>query len=641
MFDPSVPLKLVDCIADLLRYDPATRLTSEDCLRHPYLLDTKPLNNPPGLPSHSLASDAHSAYAKPYANGNGVSPAPSLRSVLPRDVPPSHSYPALSPKVHPAPAQLPIHVLPDASSSHRSPFFPPVPLRARTNSDPVQHTTSNGITSPYGIHLSDAHQTVPPQASAEGFAGVWAQQRREVDAMDVSSPVDHVSPIVNSPYGVDVRMSEVRQTEEPAPIHDNANPTQNDTTPQGNRFFSKLGVSGKKSSKWGLSMFGHSDKHAAQNQLATVQELAPAGDSTPSLKRSNSTVDSRSIPDPPPILETLRPPMDEKARKKEAQRRLEEAEKQRRARAREMQVEQARAVMKNKRRLAEATSGKEFQFLSHHGGLVPKQQPPFAPRTTMEKGKSPAPPAATGPMRQTQSHGPAAHSVQAAGGNFFNPPDMGMHRSAHGRRGEHERVAKARRREFDDDHSMSSSDLPSGVSVISFTTNDSDPGPTRVRHRPGLLGMSRMTSMSSLRPPSSIDDFPSSGRSSNSLSLEQHLANDFHLRASVDSSSVSDGGSPHPLPLHALSLSSPPWQHSDASSSSTIDNRSVGSGHQTLSSPLYSPPVQPLRSGYKGSPYEPPGMFPPSPGVAPKSAINPIFKVVRNDLPRTAPHDHS
>ncbi len=456
--------------------------------------------------------------------------------------------------------------------------------------------------------------------------------------MDVSPQIAHSSPMVPPPFAMDVQMSplaqeySMRPVAEPEPIHDNANATQSDATPsQGNRF-PKLGSLGfgKKPSKWGLSMFGHGDKHA-QNHLPPVQESATtSAESTPSLKRTNSTVDSRSLPEIEPIHDNARsqhlPPMDEKARKKEAQRMAEEAEKQRRARVKESQVEQARAVMKNKRRLAEAASGKEFQYLSHHGGLV-KQ--PYVPRQ-IEKGKSPAP-AATGPIRQTQSHGPSP-AVQAAGGNFFSP-DLASHRPTY--RGDSERVAKARRREFDDDHSMSSSDLPSGVSVISFTTNttnDSDPGPTRVRHRPSILGMSRMTSMSSLRP-SSIDDFPSSGRSSNSLSLEQQLVNDFHLRASVDSSSLSDGGSPHPLPLHALSLSSPiPWQHSDASSSSTVDNRSIGSGHQTLSSPLYSPQIQPLRSGnYKGSqsPYDPPGVFPPSPGVAPKSAINPIFKVVR------------
>lgn len=555
-------------------------------------------------------------------------------------MPPSHSHHALSPKAHPTPPHLVIPPLPDPSSSHRSPFFPPVPLRGRTNSDPSQQSIHHGIhhgingfvEDPYAARIPDAHHPFSAQGSSDRFVDAWAQQyQRDLDTMDISPQIDHPPP---ASYPMDIQMSSIAQEYPPRPlavpepILDNAN--QNDTAPsQGNRFPKLTSLSfTKKSSKWGLSMFSHGDKHS-QNQLPPVQETSASAESTPSLKRTNSSVDSRSLPELPPddlLRPQAPPPMDEKARKKEAQRMAEEAERQRRARVKEMQMEQARNVMKNRRRLAEAASGKEIQFLSHNGGIVHSVKP-YVPR--QEKGKSPAP-AATGPLRQTQSHGQSSPAVQAAGGNFLNPPDMSSHRSSY--RGDSERIAKARRREYDDDHSMSSSDLPSGVSVISFTTNDSDPGPTRVRHRPSLLGMSRMTSMSSLRP-SSIDDFPSSsGRSSNSLSLEQHFANDFHLRPSMDSSSVSDGGSPHPLPLHALSLSSPiPWQHSDASSSSTVDNRSVGSGHRTLSSPLYSPPVQPLRSGnYKGShsPYDPPGVFPPSPGLAPKSAINPIFKVV-------------
>jgi len=57
-----------------------------------------------------------------------------------------------------------------------------------------------------------------------------------------------------------------------------------------------------------------------------------------------------------------------------------------------------------------------------------------------------------------------------------------------------------------------------GVSSISFATVDSDPGPSRMRNRPSLFGINRMTSMSSLR--TSFDDFSASARSSHSFSLE-------------------------------------------------------------------------------------------------------------------------
>jgi meiosis induction protein kinase IME2/SME1 len=40
LFDPSVPPRLIECIADLLKYDPTARLTSIDCLEHPYFIET-------------------------------------------------------------------------------------------------------------------------------------------------------------------------------------------------------------------------------------------------------------------------------------------------------------------------------------------------------------------------------------------------------------------------------------------------------------------------------------------------------------------------------------------------------------------------------------------------------------------------
>src|SRR6202035_1107688 len=112
---------------------------------------------------------------------------------------------------------------------------------------------------------------------------------------------------------------------------------------------------------------------------------------------------------------------------------------------------------------------------------------------------------------------------------------------------------------FDDDHSMSSSDVQS-LSQMSFATVDSDPGP-RQRHRPSLFTLSRMTSTSSLR--TSLDEFSPSARSSNSFSLEHQLAIDFRNHASMDPSSpISGSASPPPMQMLSISPSlspSPPW----------------------------------------------------------------------------------
>lgn len=120
--------------------------------------------------------------------------------------------------------------------------------------------------------------------------------------------------------------------------------------------------------------------------------------------------------------------------------------------------------------------------------------------------------------------------------------------------------------------------------------------------------------------------------------MEQQFANDFHLRASVDSSSISDGGSPAAPPMHMLSLSSPiPWSRENGSNS-TVDNaggRSPADGERpTLTIPPQ--PTHPTGFQLSGpmSPYETSanGSYPSSPGIAPKSAINPIFKVVSSSV---------
>lgn len=454
----------------------------------------------------------------------------------------------------------------------------------------------------------------------------WLQQGQahaaDWDAMDVSpqtSPMAQEYP--------------ARPPVEPEPIQATA-------PSHGQGKFPKLsGLSfGKKHSKWGLGMFGHGDKNSHQS-LAPVHESSVASASTPpSLKRrESSSTDSRSLSEISPAVDLPRPPPhhynadDAKQRKKEAERMAKEAQKeaerQRRLRAEKSQREQARAVMKNNRRLAQVARYNEPEWMSGpHGGRV----------AYTDKGKQPAS-SGPGPIRQAQNYGSSSLTINAASGSYAgsttspvisSAQELSVRADWHREGG---RLAKARRRDFDDDHSMSS-DLHTRASVHSFHTVDSDPGPGRMT-RLAPQPMNRMQSVNSLR--SSADGFSTSGRSSTSFSLEQQLANDFHLRASVDSSSISDGGSPQPPPMHMLSLSSPiPWQnsHSDLSGTSTVDNRSIGSSRQhQLSSPL-SPPPQPRHPGFHlgpQSPYDTPGGVygPPSPSMAPKSAINPIFKV--------------
>jgi hypothetical protein len=147
-----------------------------------------------------------------------------------------------------------------------------------------------------------------------------------------------------------------------------------------------------------------------------------------------------------------------------------------------------------------------------------------------------------------------------------------------------------------------------------------------------------MTSTSSLR--TSFDEFSPSARSSNSFSLEQQLANDFHNHASMDPSSpISEGASPPPMQLLSLSPSlspTPSWIQHISDNNCPPSRRHHHPNFISKSPPIPQHPSNMDPSG-PPSPYEFGGQLPalsptsfghpPSPGYAPKSAINPIFKV--------------
>lgn len=385
---------------------------------------------------------------------------------------------------------------------------------------------------------------------------------------------------------------------------------------------SKLGKFGslgfKKSSKWGLGgMFGHADKN---HHLPPVDEMpiAASSSSTPSLKRTqSSSTDSRSLSEMSPVQEIPTRQKDPKKAKKEAEQLEREAQKQRRAMAEKAHREQARAVMQKRSQVLSGDSD-DIEWKYHHAGsMVGKQRPEG--RAKSKHGTSP------GPIRQNQGqggNGVTSTTVSAAAGRFDGSLPTGSWRRD-------ERQSKARRREFDDDHSMSSSDAPSmgRMSAISFATVDSDPGPSVLRNRPSVFGINRMTSTSSLRTgTTSFDDFPSSARSSNSFSVGESLAHDFHNRANVDGT-----GTISPPPMHMLSISpSPSW----ISHSTNDHDKSPLRDHPNFIPLPPAIPQQPLGMN-PGGPYELGGTVrshPPSPGVSSQSAVNPIFKVVSDSL---------
>ena len=595
---------MIECIADLLKYDPEIRLTSRQCLEHRYILETIPGNIPPGPQVPPQIDTSFLTVVKP---------SPSMTSVSPRPMPSSHS-------------NVPAHVKPafnGNSHAHRKPFFPTdqngtVPRQMAASPDPLdslQLQNDGSLSSHYSTVSSSVH-TGANHISEIYTNGTTHVQNGDPEAMEVTPP----SPPGNvqqqqqqnhssDPQPMDISSPSTTEPNKRLPASDQQfSPPVIQSSPSGSR----LKLFSKKSSMWGRAMFGNGDK-VQHNTLPPVDELNVAStSSTPSLNQS-STAESKSLSELSPgvngVIEPIvvePPPVDAKTRKKEAERVALEAEKARRAMAEKRSRDQARAVMQKRSQLIKQKNG-EFEW----------EAASPAHFATLHKSKQ------RSGMPQASS---SSATINAAGGRFRGSNEA-TNGSEYDNYREAEHRTKARRRDMDDDHSMSSSDLQSvgRLSVMSFATVESDPLSQRLRHRPSLFGIHRMQSSSSLRT-SFGDDYSLSARSSNSPSYEQQLASDFDSRASMSSyeaarSSMSEASSP--LPMHSLSLSSPQQQQQILGRQQYI----------TLPVPVSAAQHSPFRAPTPSSPYEY-GQYgqiqaqPPSPAIAPHSAINPIFKVV-------------
>ncbi|KAF5390236.1 hypothetical protein D9757_002954 [Collybiopsis confluens] len=596
LFDRSIPISLVHCIRDLLRFDPKARLTSQQCLHHRYLAESLPRNDIPLPPGVRLAT---------------------------------------TPQV----SQLQI---PNVTVSHRSAFFPSNSPSPSPSPGPAYSRPTRAVWEP----------------NVNGGAG---------EPMDISPQTD--SP----PFPI------------PNVLGDSVSQIHNSNSAKLSGKFSGFGK------KLGLGRFGStSDKHT-HHELPPVHEI-PAGtigasSSTGSLglKRTQSAGSGSAEMSSPVQLrpdELKRLKDRDRDNKKEAERLHREAEKQRRALAERMQREQARAVMQKRNLILQnSTSAKEAPFIEWRNGG--NEQPTVPSQTSgpssVAKGKQ--------PMATMSGHGPGPIRTRTRDRDHLanghgNPHSPRLHppvavpsssemshldwREGGSTTNGGERVTKLRRMDFDEDGSsvVSSSDVHSigrkssmsRMSTISFATVNSvdtvgsDPGPSRIRNRPSLLGLNRVTSTgtgtSSLR---TSFDFPNahpftntssqvpehplhlhplpnsysqhhhhshspshhshsssisarSARSSNSYSLDGQLAHDFRTQATMDSD-VPVNGSVSPPPMQFLSLSP-----------------SLSPAHHSHSSPRPSPHPSPHHSQSSLSP----SLLSMSPSLSPSLSPSPV-----------------
>lgn len=492
LFEPSTPYSLIDCIHSLLRYDPEVRLTAHGCLEHVYFIETSPRSAypPPLSASRRHVSSAGSGTSSSSRNG-------PLGAVSPREIPPSHSHSARHRHQHSHHHHH--HPYPNGlTNSHRHPF---VPTQAHLVSGDKDMTPADGI-----VEVDRSNNPIRRYPSHH-------RQNTHPDRMVIDPPL--------------------QEQQHPA---------------------GKSGMFGLK--KLG-SMFAHQDK--PPTTLLPVEEtmtFAPrdgATRSTPSLRDTPSTSsDSRSLPEPNilfsnqsipppvPLPPPVPPPPDAKKLKKEQKRLEQEAEKERRAIQERRYRERSQAVMVKHRQIV-TPSMTAFEFQSTNSARLANNTA-RKPKVTKEDSSAlgngvTVPPGVVAANPYGSNHGSQKGVATGARQRGLQAANSGVPLAA----GAYE--YRNKRRKDEDEQSMSSSDVQSvgKMSVISFATMDSDPGPNRpLRRRPSVFnghGLSPRP-VGTATSISSLQSYTNSPRSSHSVepgvrsnnSIDAQFVNDFEAR---------------------------------------------------------------------------------------------------------------
>lgn len=161
-----MPPSLIDCIQDLIRYDPRARLTTQQCMEHPYFLEDAPrmqpvASRPPPPPQQQQQKPTQvpisqlnrwpgPLQAVPTSDRMAVDPSPAQRAV-----PPSHSNQSQTNKQpfgSNAPADFrqlpPLRALQGQNGQplHRVPFFPQGGDPNLTSSAPIGNNSHSRTT---------------------------------------------------------------------------------------------------------------------------------------------------------------------------------------------------------------------------------------------------------------------------------------------------------------------------------------------------------------------------------------------------------------------------------------------------------------------------------------------------------------
>ncbi|GJN91811.1 hypothetical protein Rhopal_004834-T1 [Rhodotorula paludigena] len=181
LFDQNVvPIQLIECIADLLRYEPRARLTTQQCLDHAYFRDVAFRFTPRApaqthvqqLPTPATSLTSTTSYSSTHGPSSLSLAASALSSsskpaslASPRSIPPSHSH---------APGAAPSFKLPFTSDPNAAAL--PSPDHFAQHRSHRNFSISSGVSgtsglSGYQIHVQPAAASPQPHATNGAAAG--------------------------------------------------------------------------------------------------------------------------------------------------------------------------------------------------------------------------------------------------------------------------------------------------------------------------------------------------------------------------------------------------------------------------------------------------------------------------------------
>jgi meiosis induction protein kinase IME2/SME1 len=365
LFTSKVPPSLIDCIQDLLRYEPGARLTTTDLLQHHYYAVLAPRLQPPQARAVVSATTPeqqatmmrqmpreHVQSLTNVANSIAAVDAAAIRA----EVPPSHS--SVTQTVKPAfgaghqPVSVPVHVL---------------QRQQQVGKDEAAKDVAMGSLSPRGANdISDTSTSTARNASMSNYPAFPESislqdslQTSNAGDISMSSPAHHtetsepdgIHRVSGLPNSSTNQISSVNSSEQGMAAANSGSPgassesvAYKDKQRRGNK-------------GWGLNISsvlggGNTNRAGQQSNGAAIPQQQSTNASTGKTPAQQVIADHA-------LTQTHATPAEAKKAKKAAEKAAREAEKAKRAAQEHAARERARAVMQKRNQMLASSNGRD------------------------------------------------------------------------------------------------------------------------------------------------------------------------------------------------------------------------------------------------------------------------------------------